>query len=104
AACAVPVPAPSTTFMGRGGNMRGAAPRRARHRQPRLLPSRLSRSVPESHRVHLRVAREGSRTVTAGGESHPAPETSYLALSIRGSELRRKTAPSLREPGGRSHR
>ena len=41
------------------------------------LPSRLSRSVPGSHRVHPHVARGGSRTVTAGGDSHPAPETGF---------------------------
>src|SRR6185436_20480044 len=54
---------------------RGAA--RCTEPPPRLLPSRLSRSVPESHRIHPHVAREGSRTVTAGGESHPALEPSY---------------------------
>src|SRR5213078_1636484 len=42
----------------------------------RPLPSRLSRSVPVFHRVHPRVAPGGSRTLTAGGESHPAPKTS----------------------------
>ena len=52
-------------------------PARCAEPPPRLLPSRLSRSVPESHRIHPHVAREGSRTVTAGGESHPALETSY---------------------------
>ena len=41
----------------------------------RSLPSRLSRSAPESHRVHPPLAAAGSRTVTAGGELHPAPET-----------------------------
>ena len=49
------------------------APRGRRDR--RLLPSRLSRSVPESHRVSPRLAAGGSRTVTAGGDLHPAPKT-----------------------------
>ena len=41
----------------------------------RPLSSRLSRSVPELHRVHPRLAAMGSRTLTAGGELHPAPKT-----------------------------
>src|SRR5437899_11867482 len=50
-------------------------PRTRRCCDGRLLPSRLSRSVPESHRVNPRLAAEGSRTVTAGGDLHPAPKT-----------------------------
>ena len=50
----------------------------------RSLPSRLSRSAPEFHRVHPPLAAAGSRTVTAGGELHPAPETvGCLPASIR---------------------
>ncbi len=55
-------------------------------RVARPLPSRLSRSVPEFHRVHPRPAAEGSRTLTAGGDLHPAPKTSF--------------APSIRSDGG----
>src|SRR5690606_41906789 len=42
----------------------------------RFLPSGLSPSVPEFHRVGRRLAREGagSRTVTAGSDFHRAPE------------------------------
>jgi len=43
----------------------------------RPLPSRLSRSVPELHRVHPWMAPRGSRTLTAGGDLHPAPKTSF---------------------------
>jgi len=49
-----------------------------RRRIARLLPSRLSRSVPESRRIHPRLAAGGSRTFTAGGESHPALKTSSI--------------------------
>ena len=51
-------------------------------------PSRLSppiptvRSVPELHRVHPRLAAAGLRTVTAGGESHPAPETGSFVAQV----------------------
>jgi len=49
----------------------------ATQRSRPFLPSRLSRSVPVSHRVHPPLAAAGSRTVTAGGEFHPAPETGF---------------------------
>src|SRR5204863_8264902 len=62
---------------------RSAAVGRRRRSTACFLPSRLSRSVPGSHRVHPRVARAGSRTVTAGGELRPAPETGFSPRSIR---------------------
>ena len=55
----------------------GAAADAASQRSRPFLPSRLSRSVPVSHRVHPPLAAVGSRTVTAGGEFHPAPETGF---------------------------
>src|SRR6266545_3398521 len=65
-------------FSGRDARERGHGhgPASAGAGTARPLPSRLSRSVPESHRVHPRVALGGSRTVTAGGDLHPAPKTS----------------------------
>ncbi len=41
-----------------------------RHTPARVLPSGLSPSVPEFHRVHRPLAADGSRTVTAGSEFH----------------------------------
>ncbi len=81
----------------RGGRKRQATrrtkPRIARPSvmSTRSLPSRLSRSVPEFHRVHPRLAVEGSRTVTAGGELRPAPET-VICLSRQYREKSPKNA------------
>ena len=85
-----PTASPRPVRPRRGGRRAsGDATRGVRTAQPRRvtrsLPSRLSRSVPEFHRVHPPLAAAGSRTVTAGGELHPAPETGWSsAVSIGG--------------------
>jgi hypothetical protein len=64
----------------------------------RSLPSRLSRSAPEFHRVHPPLAAAGSRTVTAGGELHPAPETVCLSArqyTERGSDAASRKLPQI---------
>jgi hypothetical protein len=79
----------TTTFPeARNGSDRQGTAAHAAAGTARPLPSRLSRSVPESHRVHPRLAAEGSRTVTAGGESHPAPKTDFSRKYRRVDELR----------------
>lgn len=56
-------------------------PRPARWCRACILPSGLSPSVPEFHRVHRSLAATGSRTVTAGSEFHRPRSTLVLHSS-----------------------
>ena len=50
----------------------------------RLLPSRLSLSVPESHRVGFLLLKRSKSLAdyTAGGDFHPALKTSYFVVRL----------------------
>lgn len=68
----------ASTFVPRPGRARSRGRRVAAH----CLPSGLSPSVPESHRVNRPPAAVGSRTVTAGSEFHRPRSARTLGASL----------------------